>query len=54
MTLRVRQWRKRQRELDQLLCYSGSDEEGIEIIATVCLGLKVVSAVTVCLGPQIV
>ncbi|KAF4114378.1 hypothetical protein G5714_004601 [Onychostoma macrolepis] len=30
MTLRVRQWRKRQRELDQLLCYSGSDEEGIE------------------------
>ncbi|RXN19670.1 hypothetical protein ROHU_025543 [Labeo rohita] len=30
MTLRVRQWRKRKRELDQLLCYSDSDEEGIE------------------------
>lgn len=31
MTLRVRHWQKRQRELDQLLCYSDGDEqEGIE------------------------
>lgn len=27
MTLRERQWRKHQRELDQLLCYSDSDDE---------------------------
>jgi len=33
MTFRIRQWRKRQRELDQLLCYSDSDEEAVEKIS---------------------
>jgi len=33
MTFRIRQWRKRQRELDQLLCYSDSDEEAVENIS---------------------
>lgn len=34
MTLRVRQWRKRKRELDQLLRYSDSDEEGNSVPGT--------------------
>lgn len=34
MTLRVRQWRKCQRELDQLLRYSDSDEEGNSVPGT--------------------